>query len=90
MTRLIAAFGQEESRELRIAALGQVAREGAALLGPQGLLHRQAAFEAGDPEAAVPNITHVVDAIGYMTIGHDDSTLTFFIRAIDFGGRHHT
>jgi hypothetical protein len=34
-----------------------------------------------------PNIAHFVDAIGYITIGHDDdSSLTSFIRAIDPGG----
>lgn len=37
-------------------------------------------------EDAYPNITHFVDAIGFITIGHDDSPLTSFIRAIDFGG----
>jgi hypothetical protein len=37
-------------------------------------------------EEAYPIITHFVDAIGYITIGHDDSPLTSFIRAIDLGG----
>jgi hypothetical protein len=38
-------------------------------------------------EEAYPNIAHFVDAIGYITIGHDDdSPLTSFIRAIDPGG----
>jgi hypothetical protein len=37
-------------------------------------------------EEAYPNITHFIEAIGYMTIGHDDSPLTSFIRAIDPGG----
>jgi hypothetical protein len=38
-------------------------------------------------EQVYPNIAHFVDAIGYITIGHDDdSSLTSFIRAIDPGG----
>jgi hypothetical protein len=38
-------------------------------------------------EEAYPNIAHFIDAIGYITIGHDDdSSLTSFIRAIDPGG----
>jgi hypothetical protein len=38
-------------------------------------------------EEVYPNIAHFVDAIGYLTIGHDDdSSLTSFIRAIDPGG----
>jgi len=38
-------------------------------------------------EEAYPNIAHFVDAIGYITIGHDDdSPLTAFIQAIDPGG----
>lgn len=36
---------------------------------------------------AYPNIAHFIEAIGYITIGHDDdSPLTSFIRAIDPGG----
>ena len=38
-------------------------------------------------EEAYPNIAHFVDAIGYITIGHDDdSPQTSFIQAIDPGG----
>jgi hypothetical protein len=38
-------------------------------------------------EEVYPNIAHFVDAIGYITIGHDDdSSLSSFIRAIDPGG----
>jgi hypothetical protein len=37
-------------------------------------------------EEAYPNIAHCIDAIGSMTIGHDDRPLTSFIRAIDRGG----
>ncbi len=38
-------------------------------------------------EEAYPNIVHFVDAIGYITIGHDDdSPLTSFIQALDPGG----
>jgi hypothetical protein len=38
-------------------------------------------------EETYPNIAHFVDAIGYITIGHDDdSPLTCFIQAIDPGG----
>ena len=37
-------------------------------------------------EEAYPNITHFVDAIGYISIGHDDSPLSSFIQAIDLGG----
>jgi hypothetical protein len=38
-------------------------------------------------EESYPNIAHFVEAIGYITIGHDDdSPLTSFIQAIDPGG----
>jgi hypothetical protein len=38
-------------------------------------------------EEAYPNIAHFIDAIGYITIGHDDdSFFTSFIRALDPGG----
>jgi len=37
-------------------------------------------------EEAYPNIAHFVDAIGYITFGHDDSPLASFIRAIDLDG----
>jgi len=38
-------------------------------------------------EEVYPNIAHFVEAIGYITIGHDeDSPLTSFIQAIDPGG----
>ena len=52
----MASCGQEEPWERRIATLGQVALEGSDLIRPQGLLRRQAAFEAGAPEAAVGQI----------------------------------
>jgi hypothetical protein len=38
-------------------------------------------------EKAYPNFAHLIDAIGYITIGHaDDHSPTSFIRAIDPGG----
>jgi hypothetical protein len=37
-------------------------------------------------EASYPHIAHFVDAIGWIEVGHDDSPLTSFIRAIDSGG----
>jgi len=37
-------------------------------------------------EEAYPNIAHFIDTMGYITIGHDNSPLTSFIRAIDPGG----
>ena len=38
-------------------------------------------------DGSYPNITHFVEAIGWIEIGYDeDSPLTSFIRAIDPGG----